>query len=362
MAKSTNKRNRMVVNWPRVTLPLPDRFRDLKNERILVTGAAGFIGGSLFRRLASYGLDVVGTALYPDEVEAMRNSGYRAELLDLSSSEPWDHLLKDKDIIFSIAAMFQETEQGEEAYARVNHLGALKLAQTAARVHVKRFVHCSTVGVHGDVKEIPATEQTPFNPMDAYHSTKLAGELAVLEFARTLPKNGMVVTVNRPAMVYGPGDIRMLKLFNSILSGRFYMVGSGKTLAHLGYIEDQTDSLLLSAVAPREKVHCEAFNIASGQPITLNEMADLISKCGGVRLPRLHIPLGPVWLAGIACEMLCRPLGIRPPLSRRRVGFFTHNRAFDLTKAKRSLGYESQWDAETGIRTTIDWYRENGWV
>ncbi len=219
-------------------------------------------------------------------------------------------------------------------------------------------MRCSTVGVHGDVKEVPCKETSPFNPMDDYHRTKLAGELAILEFARTLPPDGMVVTVNRPAMVYGPGDRRMLKLFRSILHRRFYMVGSGEVFAHLGYIDDQIDSFLLCAVAPRENVHLEAFNIASDEPITLNQLARIVADEGGATLPRIRIPVFPVWLAGLICEVTCAPFGVRPPLFRRRVGFFTHNRAFDLSKARSRLGYRSRWDHRSGIAETIRWYRE----
>jgi nucleoside-diphosphate-sugar epimerase len=205
---------------------------------------------------------------------------------------------------------------------------------------------------------MPCRETSPFNPMDLYHRTKLAGELAILEFARTLPADGMVVTVNRPAMVYGPGDLRLLKLFKAILERRFVMIGSGEVKAHLGYIEDQVDSLILCAVAPREQVHLEAFNIASDQPLTLNELARLVADYGGVTIPRWRIPVFPLWLAGLVCEILWAPFKTRPPLFRRRVGFFTHNRAFDLSKAEARLGYVSQWDTKTGIAKTIDWYRE----
>lgn len=352
--------NDQLLNNTEQSTPLPEDFKDLWGKTTLVTGAAGFIGGALFRRLASYGLDVIGTVLFPHEAEALRAKGHKALVLDLASDEPWDEILKGVDIVFNIAAMFQEVEFGEGTYDKVNHKGALKLAQTATRSGVSRFIHCSTVGVHGDVKEIPATENTPFNPMDLYHRTKLAGELAIIDFARKLPDNGMIVTVNRPAMVYGPGDIRMLKLFKAILAGKFMMIGSGNALAHLGYIEDQTDSFLLCAVAPREEVHLEAFNIASDEPITLNTLAAMIAECGEVKLPRIRIPVAPVWFAGLICEIICKPFRIKPPLFRRRVGFFTHNRAFDLSKARKHLGYNPQWSHKAGIAKTIEWYREEG--
>jgi nucleoside-diphosphate-sugar epimerase len=334
----------------------------LAGKRLLVTGAAGFIGGALLQRLAGYGLDVTGTVQFEAERDLLRRNGYRAEILDLASDAPWDEQLRGIHVVFSVAAKFNETEASDAEYVRVNHHGALKLAVTAARAGCEQFVHVSTVGVHGSVKEFPARETSPYNPMDRYHRTKLAGELAILDFARTLPSEGMVVTINRPAMVYGPGDMRQLKLFKAILSRRFAMVGSGKVWAHYGYIEDQVDSLLLGAIAPRRAAHCEAFNIASGKPIQLNQLVAMIARVGGVTVPGLHVPLAPAMAAAVLTEIICRPFGVRPPLSRRRVGFFTHNRGFDLRKAEERLGYASSWPLKVGIAETIRWYRDRGLV
>jgi nucleoside-diphosphate-sugar epimerase len=342
--------------------PTRDWSELLSGRRYLVTGAGGFIGGHLLRTLADLDLDVVGTVLYPEEAETLRGRGYEIQVLDLASEQPWDDLLQGVDVVFNIAARFQETEDGEDVYSRVNHHGALKLVRTAASAGVSRFVHCSTVGVHGDVKEIPATENSPFNPMDLYHRTKLDGELAIQAFTASLPPDGMIVTINRPAMVYGPGDRRMLKLFRSIASGKFRMIGSGEVLAHLGFIDDQTESFLLSAVGGKGAVHGEAFNIASGDPLTLNDVVHMIAAALGVNLSSLRIPVAPVWAAAWGCEMLCRPFRVKPPLFRRRVGFFTHNRAFDLSKAEDRLDYRSQWPHEDGVRTTVAWYRGAGWL
>ncbi len=344
----------------RQTRPLPDQYKNLQGKKLLVTGAAGFIGGALFKELVEFQLDVIGTVLYQEEAKVLREKGYRVGILDLASEESWDDMLKGIDIVFNIAALFQEVENSEAMFHKVNVDGTLKLLKTADRAGVERFVHCSTVGVHGHVKQIPCTEETPYNPMDEYHRTKLEGELAVLEYAKTLPDDGMIVTVNRPAMVYGPGDTRMMKLFKTINSGKFMMIGSGEVLAHLGYIDDQTDSLILSGVGPREKLHLEAFNIASSRPITLNELSRYIADAAGVKLSRIKIPVFPVWFAGLLCEMICRPIGVKPPIFRRRVGFFTHNRAFDLSKAERLLDYHSKMDAEEGVKRTLDWYKEKG--
>lgn len=346
----------------RQTLILPDEYKDLAGKKLLVTGAAGFIGGALFKRLVEYDLDVVGTVLYQEEADTLREKGYKVEVLDLASDASWDDLLQGIDIVFNIAALFQEVENTEAMYHKVNVDGTLKLLKTAEKAGVERFVHCSTVGVHGHVKEIPCTEKTPFNPMDEYHRTKLEGELAVLDYARTLGDDGMIVTVNRPAMVYGPGDTRMMKIFKAINSGKFMMIGSGEVLAHLGYIDDQVDSLILNAVRPRDQVHLEAFNIASSHPITLNELSRYIAEAAGVNLSKIKIPVTPVWFAGLVCETICQPFGIKPPIFRRRVGFFTHNRAFDISKANEMLNYHPKVSDQDGIKTTLDWYREKGLI
>ncbi len=352
----------LVLSDPKQARDLPAEWADIKDQKLLVTGAAGFIGGDLFKRLHEYGLDVVGTVLYPEEAEEMNKLGYRTEILDLASDASWDDLLKGIDIVFNVAALFQEVENAESMYHKVNVDGTLKLIEAANRMGVKRFVHCSTVGVHGHVKQIPCTEQTPFNPMDEYHRTKLDGEIAVLDFAKALADDGMIVTVNRPAMVYGPGDVRMMKLFTTIAKGSFKMIGSGKVLAHLGHIADQTDSFLWGAVQPREKVHLEAFNIASDTYIPLNDVAQMIADSADVTLSKLKIPVAPIWFVGLLFEIAYRPFKAKPPIFRRRVGFFTHDRAFDLSKAKAGLNYESKVGHAEGIQETVDWYKAHGFI
>ena len=332
--------------------------RSLVGKKCLVTGAGGFIGGALLMRLRDVGADVIGTTLDQEQCDKLRSKGLRSSVFDLMNTKDSVPLLEDVEYVFNVAAMFNETEASEQQYFDVNETATVAFAEAAYEAGVKRFVHVSTVGVHGDVMEIPATEESPFNPMDRYHRSKLAGERAVLMMARELGEDEMVITVNRPAMVYGPGDMRQLKLFRMIARENFVMIGSGKTLAHFGYIDDQVDSLLLSAVAPREQVHAECFNIASGNPISLNDAVRVIAKALDMEPPDTRLPLGPVMFLATLIEYACKPFGIRPPLSRRRVGFFTHNRAFDLTKAKDRMHFQPRVDLAQGARATVQWYRE----
>ena len=100
---------------------------------------------------------------------------------------------------------------------------------------MQKLVHCSTIGVHGDVRKIPADEKTAFNPGDLYQETKLIAEKRVWEFSK---ETGLPISVIRPISMFGPGDLRMLKLFRMINKGRFIIVGNGNALFQPAYIDD----------------------------------------------------------------------------------------------------------------------------
>jgi nucleoside-diphosphate-sugar epimerase len=225
----------------------------------------------------------------------------------------------------------------------------------AAKAHgVERVVHCSTCGVHGDVAEIPASEETPYNPGDIYQRTKLDGEL----IAQEAIKEGVPLSIVRPTGIYGPGDLRFLKLFRTIRSGAFRMFGSGEIAYHMTYIDDMVEGLILAGEHPAAVG--EVFLVASDDHVTLNDLVAKIAAELGVRAPRGRLPMAPLLAAATMCEWACRPLNIDPPLHRRRCEFFIKARAFSNDKAKRLLGFRPQVSLDEGIRRTADWYRANG--
>jgi dihydroflavonol-4-reductase len=94
----------------------------------------------------------------------------------------------------------------------------------------------------------------------------------------------------------------------------------------------------------------------------LNDLAAMIAEEARVPPPSLHLPVWPFWFAGAVCEAVCAPFGIEPPIYRRRVDFFTKSRAFDTTRARKELGFEPQIDLRQGIRRTLIWYKQQGWL
>jgi dihydroflavonol-4-reductase len=81
-----------------------------------------------------------------------------------------------------------------------------------------------------------------------------------------------------------------------------------------------------------------------------------------VPVPTRHLPVWPFWTAAAVCEAICGPLGIEPPIFRRRVDFFTKSRAFDITRARTEIGFAPRVGLREGIRRALDWYRTEGWL
>ena len=104
----------------------------------------------------------------------------------------------------------------------------------------------------------------------------------------------------------------------------------------------------------------EVFILGGEGYVTLNQWVAEVAKVVDGRIPRLHVPLAPVMLAAVLCEIACRPLGIEPPLYRRRVELFSKDRAADISKAKRVLGYRPEVSLADGLRRTANWYQEQG--
>lgn len=320
---------------------------------VLVTGATGFAGSHLTERLVSEGQDVRILVRPGSDVDRPKLVGAEVVRGDVTDEASVRRAVRGIKTVYHIAALFRAAKFPDSAYWATNYDGTINLVRASLDEGVQRFVHCSTVGVHGHIENPPANESAPYHPSDVYQCSKCDGEQAVLRYHQEL---GFPVSVIRPAGIYGPGDTRWLKLFRAIAKRRFAMLGSGETYIHWVYVSDLVDLFRLAAHHPSA---IGQVYIGGGERyVTLNELTGTIAKVLTVTAPKLHIPVKPVRAISGVCEDVCRRFGIEPPLYRRRVDFFVKDRAFDITKAKTQLGYSPKVDLFEGVTRTAKWYKE----
>jgi nucleoside-diphosphate-sugar epimerase len=226
----------------------------------------------------------------------------------------------------------------------------LGLARASHAAGVRRFVHCSTVGVIGDPPNPPADENTPCFPTNIYEQSKLEGERAVLKYAR---ETGLDLVVARPAWVFGPRCPRTRKLLHSVGKGYFVIFGQGSNLRHPVYVSDAVRGLELCAQVPG--IAGGVFILAGEEPVTVMELVNVVSDTLKVQKPAMHFPLALGRLIAWMVEVSCKPLRRQPPFSHRSLDFFSKNNAYSIEKARGNLGFAPRVDFRSGILQTLSW-------
>jgi len=328
----------------------------MSENRVLVTGATGFTGGALARKLVEQDKQVTAIVRANSNTKPLKDLGVKLIEGDIRDAQVVDQAAKGVDLIFNLAATYRTAGHSDEFYEAVNIGGVQNIIDAARNNNVGRTVHCSTIGVHGDIKEIPSSETSPFNPGDIYQRSKLAGE----ELFREAMKEGLSGAIVRPGAIYGPGDTRLLKIFKLVNRGIFPLFGGGKNFYHLSYIDDLVDGFILCGSHPNAAG--ETFILCSDEYQTLQALTSTIANELAVRKPWFKPPITPILLLAKLCENICRPFGIEPPLHTRRVEFFIKSRAFSNAKARSTIGFEPKVSTQDGVRRTIEWYQQNGFL
>ncbi len=326
------------------------------DKLVLVTGATGFTGGHLVHALARDGYRVRCIVRSAAKATGLPH-GVDIREGDITDASDVRRVMDGVGIVYHLAAAYREASHEESGYWRVNVGATRNLLEAASEAGVERFVHCSTVGVHGHIANPPADESEPYKPGDAYQRTKCEAEIMALAYAKD---HGLSLTVARPTAIYGPGDTRLLKMFRMIAKGTFVILGTRDIYYHMVYIDDLIQGLRL--LGSHSAAVGQVFILGGERYYPLPVIAGTVAEILGVRPPWLRLPARPFQLAGSLCEAICVPLGVEPPIYRRRVDFFTKSRAFSIDKAKRTLGYSPQVSLEAGLHRTLDWCLQMGLI
>ena len=326
-------------------------------SKVLVTGSTGFVGSHLCRELANNGYEV--RALIRSDKKKDVLSDVQVEFVhgDITDKESLLKAMDGVEAVFNIAAIFREAKYHDSMYYKVNMEGVRNVFDAAIEKGVSRVIHCSTGGVHSHIQNPPANEDEPYHPADIYQVSKCEGEKVALKYLRSGKISGSVI---RPAMIWGPGDRRILKLFKGVAHRTLPIIGDGKTLYHWVLVTDLARAFRLANETPA--ANGQVYIIAGAQVVSIVDTYEAIAKEAGVKVWPFKIPAKPIQILGSCVEKICAPFGIEPPIYRRRVDFFTKTRAFDCSKAQRELGYKAEHTFQEEVHIIYSWYKEHGWL
>ena len=151
-------------------------------RKVLVTGAPGFVGSRVCRELVAYGYDVKALHRTSSDLSSLKGLDLKLTPGDLTDRNSLRAALTDCDTVFHIAAVFREAKHPDSYYFNVNAEGTKNLLEESVNAGVEKFIHCSTTGVHGHIKNPPGNEETVFASRDVYQQSKCVAEKIVKQF------------------------------------------------------------------------------------------------------------------------------------------------------------------------------------
>jgi nucleoside-diphosphate-sugar epimerase len=324
----------------------------------LVTGATGFLGSALVSELLKRREQVRILARNEQQARQIFADAVTIVAGEITDMAQVQRAVDGATTIYHLAGRLYHPSVRAELYRQVHVEGTRNLLRACReQAQLERIVHVSTTGVFGVTGEVPAAENAPFAPTNAYEVSKLQGEQLAL---KAYQERGLPVTVVRPGLVYGPGDLHLLGFFAAIDKGVFRVIDGGNAFLHPVYIADQISAFLLCARS--SMAIGRSYNIAGERPVTIRELATAIAHALGKTLPWGSIPL---WFANLASGIFAITPGMRgehAPLTRSRVEFLTHSRIYDIDRARAELGYSPEVGLEEGMELTAAWYKKHGYL
>lgn len=324
--------------------------------KVLITGAAGFVGSHLAESLLRDGHAVRGFVRPTKDTSALEQLGVeiaRGDLVDPSSVE---RAVQGCDQVYHLAALTSRQKPSRKEAMAVNCEGTRHVVRAALKAGVSRMVYSSTAGVYGMISEAPVDENSPVNPDSPYQEAKVAGEALVLTAHRD---HQFPVVIARFPGLLGRGSMSWVPLFRAIGTGRFRLIGSGRNHTHTGHILDIVDGLRRCAETPNIEGQC--YLLAGKAATRIDDFVKMFAKELGVSISSFRLPDFPYRVFhGMSC-LLYRSFGVTLPRAND-YELFISDKVLSLEKAKRELGFEPKTSIEQGIHETLQWYREQGLI
>ena len=321
----------------------------------VVTGANGFVGSNLARRLLRDGWGVAGIVRKTSDLSFLDGLDFHLTDVGLEDPEAVARAFDGADVVFHCAS--RASDWGTmEAFKKSNIDATGNVMRAASAAGVRRVVYVGSVAVYGFRGNADTDESAPKRPaLLPYCITKLEAEWQVEEIARDEKLEYVII---RPGIVFGPYDrVTTINLYRFLLAGKFAYLNGGRALTCPTYVENLVDALVLAA--EREEAACEDFIITDGLRITWREYITRMCEALGAPVPKLSLPAGPVYAAAAVAEGVYKLFGAKnpPTITRFRISQLRNDFHFSIEKARRLLGFEPNVNLDEALRRTVAWYR-----
>ena len=324
---------------------------------VVVTGGTGFIGSHLVERLIEKGYNVRCPVRRTSNLRWLEGKDVeiiRVDFFDVDSLVP---VFKNADYVYHIAGVTKARNYREY------YLGNVKVTENIINACLKldsvpkRFVFASSQSAVGPgFNSTPVDETYPYKPITSYGKSKAEAEKLVLKHSDKIP-----VTVVRPSAVYGPRDTYTFEIFKYVKYGFLPVVLSGDWILSIVYVDDLVEGFILAGES--DVSVGKVYFISSEKIYRWAEVESVILRSVGRKVLRLKVSAPVLYFFAFVSEFFYRLKGKPAPLNIEKAREIRQrNWACSVEKAVRELGYKQKVELEDGMKKTIEWYKNNGWL
>jgi len=324
--------------------------------RAFVTGATGLVGSHLVEQLVERGDQVRALIRKTSDTEFLRDLGVELVCGDLLDASSLFEASRDAEIVFHCAGLIPIRGTFRALYT-TNVRGTENLLKACTANNARRFVYVSSVAVYGYRPLLGADESQPLVANGWYSASKIEAERIARQYQQD---HALETVILRPCAIYGARDKLLLpSLLNTSWWRPLPLLDGGRYIIDFVDAVKLAQALILAAI--RKEANGQAYNITDGASITFRDFVAAVSEISGKKLRVINLPSRPAYYGISLLALLARGLGLRnlQVLNVESVRAIIHHQHFDISKARRELGYEPHSDFRDGLRVALNWFSEN---